>query len=88
MNKAEGSGVQSVLFSLQPLTHLWGLVIRHIVGDQMDFGSVVVANKLFEESYERIGIEPLHEKRMPFRDLSILTAPITFALLRNGGLST
>jgi len=48
-----------ILFAFQPLTNLRSLVIRDMVNNQMDSGSVVVANKLLDESYERIGVEPL-----------------------------
>jgi hypothetical protein len=71
--KAHYDGERIVLdepFDIPPISDFRSLVIPHIVRYEMDFGSVVIPNKLLEKSQECVGIKPMHKAGMPFRIVS------------------
>lgn len=54
-----------IFLPFEPLTNLGRLVIRRIVGDEVDLGSAVVPEQLVQKLDECFGIEHLYEARMP-----------------------
>jgi len=56
-----------MLLAYEPLMDLRRFVIWSVVGDQVDLGPPVVSDELVQELDEGLGVEYLHESRMPLR---------------------